>query len=31
MKDNNIIHLTEPTKKLSTESNKRKISIYEQK
>ena len=31
MKDNNIIHLTEPLKKLSTESNKRKISIYEQK
>ena len=31
MKDNNIINLTEPSKKSPTESNKSKISIYEQK
>ena len=31
MKDNNIINLTELSKKSPTEFNKRKLSIYEQK
>ena len=31
MKDNNIINLTEPPKTLSIDSNKRKLSTYEQK
>ena len=31
MKYNNIINLTEPPKTLSTDSNKRKLSTYEQK